>query len=60
MKFVAHVMSTYFMMCFMIPLDIVHKIKSVIAHFLWDQKCDGKRVLWLSWEKFYRPKREGG
>lgn len=58
-KSVVQVIPTYLMSCFRIPQGIVRKIHWVIAHFLWGQKCDEKRIHWMRWEVLCRPKSEG-
>lgn len=59
-KSVAQSIPTYLMTCFKIPIGVLDRIHSIIARFLWGQKCDEKRIHWLRWEILCKPKREGG
>lgn len=51
---------SYLMTCFKILENVIQKIESEIARFLWGQKGVEKRVHWLRREVLCMPKSEGG
>ena len=59
-KSVAQALPTYVMSCFLLPQDILNKLKSAIAKFWWSTKENNKGLHWMTWDKIYKPAEKGG
>ena len=59
-KAVAQAIPTYTMGCFRIPNSLCDDMTGMIRNFWWGQKMDERKMAWLSWDKLYDSKEEGG
>ena len=59
-KSVAQALPTYVMSCFLLPQDILNKLKSSIANFWWSTKENNKGLHWMAWDKICKPAEKGG
>ena len=48
------------MSCFKVPDSLCEELTGMIQTFLWGQKQDEKKMVWLSWDKMCSPRVEGG
>ena len=59
-KAVAQALPTYTMSIFKLPDSPCDELTGMIRRFWWGQKEGKNKMAWLSWEKMYTPKEEGG
>jgi hypothetical protein len=59
-KSIAQAVPTYSMSCFLIPLNICNKMRSVVANYWWGSFVDNRHMHWMSWERLNQPKHKGG
>ena len=59
-KVVAQAIPTYSMACFKIPISLCSKLKAMMARFWWGNQTDASQIHWISWQKLYQAKKEGG
>ncbi|XP_033134838.1 uncharacterized protein LOC117127923 [Brassica rapa] len=59
-KSVAQALPTYVMSCFLLPQDILNKLKSAIAKFWWSTKQNNRGLHWMAWDKLCKPADKGG
>ena len=57
---VVQAIPTYTMSCFKLSKGLVKEIEILIRKFWWGYRGEQKKIHWLSWEKLYLPKGEGG
>ena len=60
MKAVIQAIPTYTMSCFKLPKGLIDDIESLIRKFWWGYRGEQRKIHWVSWEKMYQPKCEGG
>ena len=58
-KAVVQAILTYTMICFILPLRLCTKIKSLIKKVFWGQKGDRRKIHWVKWDTFCQPKSKG-
>lgn len=59
-KAVAQATLTYMMSCFLLPELLCNDLNSLARNFWWGLKENEREVAWVSWEKLYTRKSEGG
>jgi len=59
-KAVAQAIPTYTMSYFKVPDSLCKELIGMIQNFLWGQKQDEKKMVWLSWDKLCYSKVDGG
>lgn len=59
-KSVAQAMTTYVMSCFLLPQEILNKLKSAIAKFWWSTKQNNRGLHWMAWDKVCKPAEKSG
>ena len=59
-KAVAQAIPTYAMQCFRLPKSILDGMEKMCRAFFWGQQKDEQKMAWVSWEKMFLPKKEGG
>lgn len=60
-KCAAQALPVYYMSVFMLPVSITDELQKMLNSFWWRTKKDGSRgINWLSCDKFYVSKRDGG
>ncbi|CAD6337949.1 unnamed protein product [Miscanthus lutarioriparius] len=59
-KSIAQAVPTYSMSCFLLPLNICNKMRSVVANYWWGSSADNRHMHWMSWERLNQPKHKGG
>nr|VDC89740.1 unnamed protein product [Brassica rapa] len=42
------------------PISLCQRIQSVLTRFLWDDRMDSKKMMWIAWKKLNRPNEQGG
>ena len=59
-KAVAQAMPTYIMSCFKLSKSLCKEMNSMMSNFWWGQKEKERKMAWISWEKLFTSKMEGG
>ncbi|XP_019087479.1 PREDICTED: uncharacterized protein LOC109127334 [Camelina sativa] len=59
-KSIAQALPTYLMFCFLLPKQIVNKLRGAIARFWWSTKNNKKGLHWVAWDKISVPLEQGG
>jgi len=59
-KSIAQAVPTYSMSCFLLPLNICNKMRSVVANYWWGSSADNWHMHWMSWEHLNQPKHKRG
>ena len=59
-KAVAQAMPTYTMSCFKLSKSLCKEMNSMMSNFWWGQKEKERKMAWISWEKLFTSKMEGG
>ena len=59
-KTVAQAIPTYTMSVFRLPNVICEKMITLVRKFWWGQSNEKNKTAWMSWDKMYIPKDEGG
>ena len=59
-KAVAQAMPTYIMSCFKLSKSLCKEMNSMMSNFWWGQKDKERKMAWISWEKLFTSKMEGG
>ena len=59
-KVVAQAVPAYTMSCFKLPNTPCDELTGMVKQFWWGQKKQERKLAWMSWEKMYLTKEEGG
>lgn len=59
-KSIGQAILTYVMSNFQLPMNICHKLESVISNYWWGGDEEQKKMHWISWKTLCLPKAKGG
>lgn len=59
-KAVAQATLTYTMSCFKLPDSLCMDLNAMVRNFWWGQKESKRKMAWISWDKLYQRKSDGG
>lgn len=59
-KSAAQALPTYVISCFLLPQNVINKLKGAISKFWWSKKAESRGLHWLSWDKVCNSLEMGG
>ncbi|XP_019099570.1 PREDICTED: uncharacterized protein LOC104783445 [Camelina sativa] len=60
LKSVAQAIPTYVMSCFLLPQNVIGKLRGAISKFWWSTKNNNRGIHWIAWDKICVPLSCGG